>query len=105
MVKDFVLKNGRKVSISELSALEDVMTYHLGGDKIDIDKNAISSAMLLRSISVALSLKSVDEVELKIPESIDDVYKLLHSFTKKEWSEIQKYHDELNGTEDEVEGE
>jgi hypothetical protein len=91
-----VLKSKKSVEIRELTALDDVLSYHLMGKSFDTE-NVLPSAMTHRYVSVVLSLVKVDEEDVQPPRSLEDAYQTLAQFSKKEWSEVLDLFDEVNG--------
>lgn len=95
-----VLKSGKKVEMKELTALEEVLSYHLMGKSFDAE-NSIPTAILHRSVSIVLSLVKIDGEEVVTPATLDQVYAILAKFSKKDFDELAAVYRELNVVEDE----
>ena len=92
------LKNGKKVVVRELSALDEVMVYNLVGQNYD-EKNVLGAGVLQRYASALLSVVSVDDVQLDMPKTVEDVLKGLKQFSKRDWQEVLELSDKLNSFE------
>lgn len=102
MQKEVQLKSGRKVVVKELSALEDVLSFRMVGPDFD-QNNQFGGGVTVRSIQIALSVVSVDDVDTKPLRKVEDVFEFMTKFTKKEWGAITQAFTELNEAEDEGE--
>ena len=100
--KEVTLKDGRKVVVKELSALEDVMSYRMVGPDFDQD-NKFGGGVTVRSIQVAMSVASVDGKELKTFMKIEEVFEFMTKFSKKEWALITDAYFDMNEADDEGE--
>lgn len=100
--KEFPLKNGKKVTIKELSALEDVMSYRMVGPDFDQD-NKFGGGVTVRSIQVAMSVEKIDGEDVKPFRKIEDVFEFMSKFSKKEWAVITGAYFEMNEADDEGE--
>jgi hypothetical protein len=101
-MKELQLKSGKKVVVKELTALEDVLSFRMVGPDFD-QNNQFGGGVTIRSIQIALSVVSVDDVEVKPLRKIEDVFEFMTRFTKKEWSAVTQAFSELNEAEDEGE--
>jgi hypothetical protein len=100
--KELVFKSGKKVVVRELSALEDVLSFRMVGPDFD-QNNQFGSGVTVRSVQIALSVSSVDDVECKPMRKLEDVFEFMTKFSKKEWMSITEVFSELNEAEDEGE--
>lgn len=100
--KEVLLASGKKVVIRELSALEDVLSFRMVGPDFD-EKNQFGGGVTVRSVQIALSVLSVNDVEVKPMRKLEDVFQFMAMFSKRDWQKITEVFSELN--EDEVEGE
>lgn len=96
------LPSGKSVVVKELSALEDVLSYRMLGSEFD-EKNQFGSGVTIRSIQVALSVVSVDGVDVKPMRKLEDVFEFMARFSKRDWSAVSMEFSKLN--EEGVEGE
>lgn len=100
--KEVLLASGKKVVVRELSALEDVLSFRMVGPDFD-EKNQFGGGVTVRSVQIALSVASLDDVEVKPMRKLEDVFQFMAKFSKKDWQKITDAFSELN--EAEVEGE
>jgi hypothetical protein len=99
---EVVLPSGKKAVVKELSALEDVLSYRMLGSDFD-EKNQFGSGVTVRSIQIALSVVSVDGVEIKPLRKLEDVFEFMARFSKRDWNAVSTEFVKLN--EEGVEGE
>lgn len=100
--KEVVLKDGRKVTMKELSALEDVQAYRFVGKDFDED-NKFGGGVTVRSIQVALAVEKIDGKNPGPMQKLEDVFAFMAGFGKKDWGKLTEAYYDLNEADDEGE--
>lgn len=100
--KDLTLKNGKKLVIRELSALEDVLSFRMIGPDFD-QNNQFGGGVTVRSVQIALSVLKIEGEDAKPLRKLEEVFDFMTRFTKKEWAAITEVFSELNEADEEGE--
>lgn len=100
--KDLTLKNGKKLVIRELSALEDVLSFRMIGPDFD-QNNQFGGGVTVRSVQIALSVLKIEGEDTKPLRKLEEVFDFMTRFTKKEWAAITEVFSELNEADEEGE--
>lgn len=100
--KEVKFKDGRKVTVKEISALEDTLAFRMVGKDFDED-NKFGGGVTVRSIQIALSIKEVDGKDVEPMRKADEVFSFMSKFTKREWNKLSEAYFELNEADDEGE--
>ena len=94
--KELTLKDGRKVVVRQLTALDEFLSLDLLGEKVDAED--MGKAFLKQlNVQVAMSVFSVDGERVERPKKFDDVLNIMIQFKKPEWAKITTVYNELNG--------
>jgi len=100
-VLEKTLKDGTKIVMKELSALEEMLAIEIISKDID-ESNDIKNGMQHRFVSCLLSIVKVDDEDFIGPTNLEEAYALLANLPSRKWKQILEVHDEVNSDEDEL---
>lgn len=98
--KEVTLKSGKKVTVRELSALEDTLAYRMVGPEFD-KENHFAGGVTVRSIQIALSVVKVEDKDVAPMRKLEDIFEFMAKFSKKDWAKVTEAYMDLNEAEDE----
>ena len=93
--EDVVLNDGRKVVVSEMTGLDEMIGAQIVGDGMNPMKPG-SSALMMRTVFTVLSIKEIDGKKVDRPTNLVQIQSFMAGFTSKQLSKIGAAYSRLN---------
>ena len=93
--EDVVLNDGRKVTVSETTGLDEMIGAQIVGDDMNPVKPG-ASALMMRTVFIVLSIKEIDGNKVNRPTSLTQIEAFMAQFTSRQLQKIGAAYSRLN---------